>query len=160
MTINKLYWILAALVLALGLYAPYAKSETRLYLGALSKHFSSKDYNERHKLVIVEHNGLIGGYTDNSYSEDTFLLGGKFRVKRADFIQHVESSVIVAATYGYRSCSKGWSDTGRDICGMVAAQFDYTEWENYHPSLVVTPVFVGLTQAVVLCDVTCRNNRD
>lgn len=137
------------MIIAVMMAAQSVRAETRLYLGALSKHFSSQEYNESHKLVMVEHNGFIAGYTDNSYDEDTFLLGGKFRVERADFIPHVESSVLVAATYGYRSCSKGWSDSGKDVCGMVAAQFDYTKWERYHPSIVVTPVFVGLTGAVV-----------
>lgn len=157
MTTNRICWLLAGLVLILAVWAGNAEAETRLYLGALSKHFSSEDYNERHKLVMVEHNGFIAGYTDNSYDEDTFLLGGKLRVERADFIPHVESSVIVAATYGYRSCSKGWSDSSKDVCGMVAAQFDYTKWKHYHPSFVVTPVFAGITQAVVLCDISCRD---
>lgn len=149
MTTNRVCWLLAGLILIVAVWSSHAGAEARLYLGALSKHFGSEDYNETHNLVMVEHNGLIAGYTDNSYDDDTFLLGGKFRVERADFIPHVESSVLVAATYGYRSCSKGWSDSGKDVCGMVAAQFDYTKWERYHPSLVVTPVFVGLTGAVV-----------
>lgn len=147
---NSGAWLLAAFVIGIAFaHCSNAKAETRLYLGALTEHFSDKDYNESHNLVMVEHSGMIAGYTDNSYDEDTFLLGGKFRVERADFLPHVESSVLVAATYGYRSCSKGWSDSGKDVCGMVAAQFDYTNWERYHPSVVVTPVFVGLTGAIV-----------
>lgn len=143
-------WIAAIFVGCLALYASNAKSETRLYLVALSKHFSAEDYNERHKLVMVEREGWIAGYFNNSYGEDSFLAGYKWRTEFLDIpLPDLETSIIGAATYGYRSCSKGWSDTGRDVCGMVAVQIDYTGFERYHPSVVATPVFVGVTGAVV-----------
>jgi len=149
METKHIWWALSAFILVGALYTANVKAETRLYLGALSQHFSSEDYNERHKLVMVEHNGFVGGYFNNSYDEDSFLAGYKWRLPNLDLpVPNLETSAIAAATYGYRSCSKGWSDSDRDVCGMVAAQFDYTGFERYHPSVVVTPVFVGFTGAV------------
>lgn len=144
------YYIASALILALALWSANAKAETRLYLGALSQHFSSEDYNERHKLAMVEYNGFVGGYFNNSYDEDSFLAGYKWRTEFLDLpLPHLETSIITAATYGYRDCIKGWADADRRVCGFAAAQLDYTKWERYHPSLIVTPVFVGISGAIV-----------
>jgi hypothetical protein len=149
MKTDHIYYLAAIVVLALAVWGSNARAETRLYLGAVTQHFSSEDYNERHKLVMGEHNGFIAGYFNNSYDEDSFLAGYKWRLPKFDLpVPNVETSVIGAATYGYRSCSKGWSDTGRDVCGMAAVQFDYTGFEHYHPSVVVTPVFIGFTGAI------------
>lgn len=143
------YWLAVWIIAAATLSAVDAKAETRLYLGALTEHFSGKDYNETHKLALIEHNGLIAGYTDNSYGEDTFLAGIKHRIKTLDVIPDIETSALLIGSYGYRSCTKGWADSARKICPMAAIQIDYTAWERYHPSVVMTPVFVGATGAVV-----------
>ena len=98
---------------------------------------------------MLEHNGFIGGYFNNSYDEDSFLAGYKWRLPKLDLpVPNLETSAIAAATYGYRHCIKGWAEANRRVCGMAAVQLDYTGFEHYQPSVVVTPVFVGFTGAV------------
>jgi len=150
MTTNKHYWLLAAFILIAAIWSTNTEAQTRLYLGAATQHFGSKHYNERHKLLMLEHDGVVVGYFNNSYDEDSFLAGYKWRAQALDLpVPDLETSVIAAGTYGYRDCIKGWAQDDRRVCGMVAVQLDYTAHERFHPSVVVTPVFVGVTAAVV-----------
>lgn len=143
MTTNRLCWLLSAFVLLAAIYSANAKAETYVYAGAWSDHpFSENDYNERHDLLGVEHKGVIAGYFRNSYSEDSFVTGYRFKRAYGD----LEASLIVGATYGYRHCVKGYADRSKRVCPVAVPMVTYTKYQ-VEPSLMVlgSAVAVGFS---------------
>ena len=122
MTINKLCWAFAVYILVAFVWSQNAKAETNVFVGAWSKHIGSGDYNERHDLVAVEHNNVVAGYFRNSYNEDSFALAYDIDYSYGP----LRAGVMAGAVYGYRHCLKGWADSDRKTCPMIApyASFD------------------------------------
>lgn len=58
--------------------------EIWLHMGMFSKHLSSKDYNERHRLLGLEYNDWNVGYYNNSYNRDSYFLFKSFDVDSLD----------------------------------------------------------------------------
>src|SRR6056297_3617329 len=80
MKYNILWWSLAIIIGLMAAYAPYAKAETNLFVGAWSEHLISGDnLNEQHDLIAVEHNQWFAGRFINSYERETFAVAHKFK---------------------------------------------------------------------------------
>tara|TARA_R100000152_G_C6782307_1_gene219774 strand:+ start:17583 stop:17996 length:414 start_codon:yes stop_codon:yes gene_type:complete len=111
------------LILITLLMSPLSHAD-KLYLGAKSYHFDrSKDYNETHKLVMYEREGYVAAYFNNSYDEDTFLLGKRLYYPLTD---NLTTSVMVGATYGYRSLRKpGDLSRSRKVLPAVTLSIEY-----------------------------------
>lgn len=62
----------------------YSSDEVWLHLGMLSKHLSSKDYNETHGLIGLEYNDWYVGYYDNSNYKDSYFVFKRYTVNRFD----------------------------------------------------------------------------
>lgn len=62
----------------------FAEDETWLHLGMVSHHLSSKDYNERHRLIALEHNSWAVGYYNNSYNRDSFFIFKSYEINYFD----------------------------------------------------------------------------
>lgn len=129
---------LLALALTAAVSVP-VMADPYLYTGAWSKHISSEDYNETHKMLALEYRGVIGGYFENSYSEDALFAGYRFTRQWRDF----EGGLMVGAVYGYRHCIKGWDESDRQICPMISPSVTYTAYP-VQPSVFAVANAIGI----------------
>lgn len=122
-------------VLLLVLLASKAEAETYLHTGAWSHHIGSDyDYNEQHDLLAVEHENVMAGYFRNLFGDDSALAGYRFTDQ---WTEHVEASVLVGASYGYRGdCLMPQYAGQRKACPLVVPTVTYTEY-RVQPSVFV-----------------------
>jgi len=120
MTTNKLCWALSALILILAIYASNAKAETNLFVGAWSKHLISKDLNEQHNLVAIEHNGWFAGRFINSYNRESYAVARKFEWAAKD----LRAGVYLGAVRGYTTCF-GDDNSNTNTCPMAVPYITY-----------------------------------
>ncbi len=144
---NSGAWLLMAFVIAVAVaYAQNAKAETYLYAGAWSDHpFSDEDYNESHRLAAIEYSSVVAGYFRNSYGEDSFITG--YRFKRS--VGHWEGSLLVGATWGYRHCFKGYADRDKRFCPVAVPMVAYTKY-RLQPGVMILGNAVAVTARVEL----------
>ena len=93
--------IAASLILALT--ATPTLAETSIHAGGLSYHVATgykNDYNNNHKLLAVEHNGLLVGRFSNSYDRTTAIAAYGWSKQWGNW----RGAVYVGAVRGYRSC--------------------------------------------------------
>lgn len=141
------YWAMVVFVAMVALWhANNAEAETALYAGAWSDHpFSNHEYNEDHRLIAFEHNQVFAGYFRNSYGEDSFATGYRFKRAYGDW----EVGLLAGASYGYRSCIKGWEDQPRRYCPLIAPMVSYTK-HRLQPTLVIMGPAVALSFRIEL----------
>lgn len=67
-------------------------------VGVYTKHFEGDfDYNENNKLLAFEYNNFVVGTFDNSFDDQTYLVGYDWHTEWNDF----RFGVIGGAMYGY-----------------------------------------------------------
>lgn len=135
-------WLLMAFVIAVAVaYVQNAKAETYLYAGAWSDHpFSDHEYNEEHNLAAIEYKSVVAGYFRNSYGEDSFVTGCRFKRAWGD----LEASLLVGATFGYRHCIKGMADRDRRVCPVAVPMVAYTKY-RVQPGVMILGNAVAVT---------------
>ena len=145
---NKLLIAIAIAIASLDAGSATAASldKVNVFLGAVTDHpFSDRDFNENNKLVAIEYDHIFAGYFNNSYDEDTFALG--YRVKKQIF-KNIEISAVVGATYGYRDCTSGFSETnGKKLCPAIAPMISYTKYK-VQPTLAIIGESISLTAKI------------
>ncbi len=78
----------------LMLFSSFTTAENYLHLGMLSKHFSGRDYREKHPLIAVESSNWMIGYYLNSHDRSSYFV---FRTDRWFEVIH---NVHIGAKYG------------------------------------------------------------
>lgn len=116
-------WLWAAFVLVVMFtHSQNARGETNVFVGAWSKHITgTKDRNENHDLVAVEHNGWIAGTFENSHFRETWFAGHKWAWK----YKGLEAGIIGGAMRGYTACFTDGGDSSV-ICPLAVP---YATWE-------------------------------
>ena len=74
LTKNAAWLLLSFVIIGAALSISNAEAETSIHAGGLSYHVATgykNDYNNNHKLLAVEHNGLLVGRLSNSYDRTT-----------------------------------------------------------------------------------------
>lgn len=100
----------------------HAEDSTWLHLGMLSYHLSSKNYNEHHRLIAIEHNEWSVGYYNNSYEKDSFFVFKSFTINKYD--KYLPDRATFKLKTGLIS---GYSDVFEGVMPAVvpALSFDY-----------------------------------
>lgn len=142
-----------ALIVAPGLGLA-EEGDLSLYMGAITDHpFSDHEYVEDNRLIAVEYNSKFAGYFKNSYGEDAFAVGYRFKHQ---LLKHIEVSALVGMTYGYRDCFAGYrsyskhefmnyeSRSNRKLCPAVSPMVSYTKYA-IKPTLALLSSAVSLT---------------
>lgn len=101
--------------------------ETRLAVGAWSKHVPSSDTvtNETHNLVGIEYQSVGAGYFKNSYGRDTFYVGKVWRKQTEENVNFVWS---LGANYGYRGCFQSDDGGNASLCPHGYIGIEYTKY--------------------------------
>jgi len=128
---------LATLGVALAMLTCNAAGDTRLALGAWSRHIpaSSSITNETHNLVAVEHNGWQSGYFKNSYGKDSIFVARTFRLR---YSKYVNFTFSVGLNRGYRTCFGPGTDKTANICPHAFAGVEFTK-HRIIPTVKATP---------------------
>jgi len=135
-----------AFVLSVAWCVP-SRAETYLHAGAWSHHVGSDyDYNETHNLAALEHNNVMAGYFKNSIGDDSAMAAYRFESQWAD---HVEASVLVGASYGYRDCFRIVLEGSKQVCPLVVPAVTYTA-HRVQPSVMVMGNAVAFSVRVEL----------
>jgi len=115
--------IVMALLLVLS--SSVVESETRMAIGAWSKHAPAIQnvQNENHELLALEHNRWVIGHYKNSYSDSTVFVARNWR---GPVIEHVNWTLSIGVSRGYDRC---WGFDKRDdphFCpqGFVGVEYD------------------------------------
>ena len=90
-------------LLVIALIASPTLAETSIHAGGFSYHVATgykNDYNNNHKLLAVEHNGLLVGRFSNSYDRTTAIAAYGWSKQWGNW----RGAVYVGAVRGYRSC--------------------------------------------------------
>ena len=135
----------ASLILALT--ATPSLAETSIHAGGFSYHVATgykNDYNSNHKLLAVEHNGLLIGRFSNSYDRTTAIAAYGWSKQWGNW----RGAVYVGAMRGYRSC---YGDDGDKavVCPVAFPSLHYTAWK-LQPGVLVLGEAVALTVRVTL----------
>lgn len=133
MNTNRVCWALSLFILICAVWASNARAETNVFVGAWSKHVvsGSKDLNEQHDLIAIEHNDWFAGRFINSHDRETFALAHKWAWRHGK----LEAGVYGGAMVGYRSCYGDNGDSAK-TCPMIAP---YLTW---HTGPVNPQIFV------------------
>lgn len=123
-------WFLLLLLVA-AVANPVQADTAHLYTGAISKHFSDKDYNERHVLVGYQsRSGYSSLYMRNSFDEDTFVLGKRWHWEPEILPKGFEVGVMPSLVYGYRDCAGADMGEGtRRWCAWPIPDLTYTGFD-------------------------------
>ena len=137
--------IAASLILALT--ATPTLAETSIHAGGLSYHVATgykNDYNNNHKLLAVEHNGLLIGRFSNSYKRTTAIAVYGWNRQWGNW----RGAVYVGAMRGYRSC---YGDDGDKavVCPVAFPSLHYTTW-RVQPGVFLLGEAIALTVRVAL----------
>ena len=137
--------IAASLILALT--ATPSLAETSIHAGGFSYHVATGhkvDYNSNHKLLAVEHNGLLVGRFSNSYNRTTAIAAYGWSKQWGNW----RGAVYVGAMRGYRSC---YGDDGDKavVCPVAFPSLHYTAW-RVQPGVLVLGEAVALTVRLAL----------
>ena len=116
---------MALLVAGLMFISHKANADTYLYTGAWSHHIgASRDYNETHNLLALEHNAYMAGYFKNSQGDGSALVGVKWA---KPLIYDLKASVMVGASYGYKAdCLRPEESGATKVCPMAVPAITYT----------------------------------
>jgi hypothetical protein len=122
-------YLILLFVLALPVQA-----DTRITFLGYSHHFVESDFsylknqefNQVHRTFIIEHASYFVGHYDNSYYEDTFVVGQSFYPYQT---KHFRLGIRAGMSYGYRDCFKsGVFDATKEklFCPAVVPEITYT----------------------------------
>lgn len=132
--------LLVLMVAATVLFPLVSEANPTVYGGALTYHLDrEKDYNETNFALFLEYEEYVVGGFNNSYYNDTYLVGKYYNIER----DGVEIGVILGGMKGYKDEDIFLPCVSDDVCMAVAPVLTWTESE-WQPTIMFGGTFVSL----------------